>query len=360
MVKEQILQDSFDIKKSKKFYNNEDLQIINKSDLIISQRTDIVRSLDDNVGELSNKILRDVDHPKNWQPSDYLPDFSNNWIENINSIREQSRALPDEMLVVLVGNMITEEALPTYQTLINKVTATKDLTGSHDSAWGKWTRWWTAEENRHGDLMHSYLNFMPKLNMHAVERDIQYLISRGFNPGIGEDPYKLMVYTSFQEKATQVSHLGTAKIAKKEGDERLHDICVAIAMDEARHFSFYKGVMKDIFEKDENGAMTAYAKVMKSTIPMPATNISSSHNPNLFTDFSEVAQSIGVYTAIDYANIMEQLNNDWDIANRAVTSDEAVKSQEYLMKLPGRYLRLANRRKDNSFEFDSSKFDWIK
>jgi acyl-[acyl-carrier-protein] desaturase len=318
-----------------------------------------VEELEDKVKILSNKILRDIDHPKNWQPSDYLPNFSTNWVENINQIQEQSRSLPNELLVVLVGNMITEEALPTYQSLINKVTATKDLTGSHESAWGKWTRWWTAEENRHGDLMHNYLNLIPKLNMNAVEKDIQYLISRGFNPGIGEDPYKLMVYTSFQEKATHVSHLGTAKIAKSQGDERLYDICTAIAADEARHFSFYKGVMKEIFEKDANGAMTSYAQMMKNTIPMPAKNMSSSSNSELFRDFSEVAQAIDIYNAKDYADIMNQLNNDWEISKRSVNSEEAIKAQEYLMDLPGRYLRLAERRGKGKFYFDSSKFDWL-
>jgi len=169
-----------------------------------------------------------------------------------------------------------------------------------------------------------------------------------------------MVYTSFQEKATHVSHLGTAKIAKTQGDERLYNICNIISKDELRHFSFYKEVMKEMFDVDPNGAMTAYAHMMKRTIPMPAMEMNSSRNPTLYTDFSEVAQATGVYTAEEYAGIIEQLNADWNIRDREVTTDDAGKAQEYLLKLPGRYLKLVERRKSKEFRFDVSKFDWLK
>ena len=256
--------------------------------------------------------------------------------------------------------MITEEALPTYQTLINRFEATKDITGKDDSNWGKWTRWWSAEENRHGDLLHAYLGFIPRLNARAIERDIQHLIGSGFDPGIGEDPYKLIVYTSFQERATFISHMGTALIAKEQGDENLHNICSVIAKDEARHFGFYKEVMGKIFDEDSNGAMNAYGQMMKQTISMPAREMNNIKNPNLFNDFSNIAQSIDVYTASDYAGIIEHLNKYWKIENRNVTTDESLKAQEYLINLPDRYLKLSLRKKDTEFKFDKNKFDWLK
>lgn len=61
--------------------------------------------------------------------------------------------LPDDYLVVLVGDMITEEALPTYMSMINGLDGVRDETGASQTAWAKWTRMWTAEENRHGDVM---------------------------------------------------------------------------------------------------------------------------------------------------------------------------------------------------------------
>ena len=55
-----------------------------------------------------------------WQPSDYLPESTEeNWPEQVRKLRDQAKAIPDELLVVLVGDMVTEEALPTYQSLLN-------------------------------------------------------------------------------------------------------------------------------------------------------------------------------------------------------------------------------------------------
>ena len=55
-----------------------------------------------------------------WQPSDYLPESTgDNWPEQVRELRDQAKSIPDELLVVLVGDMVTEEALPTYQSLLN-------------------------------------------------------------------------------------------------------------------------------------------------------------------------------------------------------------------------------------------------
>lgn len=62
--------------------------------------------------------------------------------------RARAKELSDEVLVVLVGDMVTEEALPTYQTLLNTFEGVDDPTGTSESAWCKWTRGWTSEENR--------------------------------------------------------------------------------------------------------------------------------------------------------------------------------------------------------------------
>ena len=52
---------------------------------------------------------------------------------------------------------VTEEALPSYQTMINRLAGTTDLTGVAQTPWALWSRAWTAEENRHGDLLNKYL-----------------------------------------------------------------------------------------------------------------------------------------------------------------------------------------------------------
>jgi len=53
--------------------------------------------------------------------------------------------------------MITEEALPTYMAMLNTLDGVRDETGASPMPWAQWTRLWTAEENRHGDLMSKYI-----------------------------------------------------------------------------------------------------------------------------------------------------------------------------------------------------------
>jgi hypothetical protein len=55
------------------------------------------------------------------------------------------------------GDMITEEALPTYMAMLNTLDGVRDETGASPTPWGQWTRMWVAEENRHGDLMNKYM-----------------------------------------------------------------------------------------------------------------------------------------------------------------------------------------------------------
>ena len=134
-----------------------------------------------------------------WQPTDLLPDFmSEGWEDSVAELRDQSEGLADDVLVVLVGDMVTEEALPTYQSLLNGFEGTSDKSGADTSAWARWTRGWTAEENRHGDLLNKYLYLSGRVDMKAVEVTIQNLIRNGFSPGTAIDRYKGIVYTSFQ------------------------------------------------------------------------------------------------------------------------------------------------------------------
>ena len=100
--------------------------------------------------------------------------------------------------------MITEDALPTYMTMLNTLDGVRDETGASQTPWATWTRAWTAEENRHGDIMNKYMYLTGRVNMKAVEVTIQNLISRGMDPKTENNPYLGFTYTSFQERATKV------------------------------------------------------------------------------------------------------------------------------------------------------------
>jgi len=291
-------------------------------------------------------LLKDTE--TNWQPQDFLPNpESDTFLDEVAELRKRATGISDDHLVCLVGDMITEEALPTYMNMLNTLDGTRDETGASDTAWARWTRMWTAEENRHGDLMNKYLWLTGRVDMRAVETTIQNLIGSGMNPKTENNPYLGFVYTSFQERATKVSHGNTARFALEEGDPVLAKICGSIAADEGRHEIAYTRIVDQLWERDPDGTMLAFADMMKKQIVMPAhlmddcQHLKATGRP-LFDDFSTVAERVGVYTASDYADIMEHLIKRWEVEGREL-SGEAAEAQDYVCKLPLRVRRLADR-----------------
>jgi acyl-[acyl-carrier-protein] desaturase len=239
---------------------------------------------------------------------------------------------------------------------LNRLNGVTDTTGASDSPWARWTRGWTAEENRHGDLLNKYLYLTGRVDMRAVEVTIHNLIKNGFDPKTENDPYLGFIYTSFQERATKISHSNVGRLALKAGEERLQKICGLIAGDEARHEKAYRLFMQKIFELDPIQAILSFAKMMKIKITMPANLMHDEKDNNLFTKFSNVAQKVGVYTAKDYADIISNLVKGWNIENLTGLSDIAAKAQDYLCNLSERYLAVAERL---SFAGSAEKFSWI-
>jgi acyl-[acyl-carrier-protein] desaturase len=321
---------------------------------VTSQQFEVIKSMEPFVDQHLGSLLKPVG--ESWQPSDFLPDLTkDDWREQVSDFRAHARELPDDLLVVLVGDMITEEALPTYQTWLNRLQGVGDPTGSSRLPWARWSRGWTAEENRHGDLLNRYLYLSGRVDMRAVEVTIHHLINNGFDPQTGDDPYLGFVYTSFQERATKISHRNVGVLAKQAGEERLHKICGLIAGDEARHEKAYKLFMSRVFEIDPSGAVVAFAKMMKAKIAMPAMLMDDGKEKNLYAKFSRVAQNAGVYTARDYASIIDDLVAEWKVAGLGGLSDVAAKGQEYLCGLAERYQKLAERVRFSG----SEKFSWI-
>ncbi|KAE8022701.1 hypothetical protein FH972_008482 [Carpinus fangiana] len=211
---------------------------------------------------------------KSWQPQDFLPNpTSYGFVEQVNDLRERTKDIPDEYFVVLVGGMITEEALPTYQALINgtKVFTMKRVAIPH----------------------------------HGQEDGVQKKTS--MDAGTKTSPYFFAIYTSFQERAN------TAKLAMKHGDEKLAQLCGTIAVDEKRHETAYTKIVGKLFELDPNETVIVFADMMRRKILMPAHLMYDGYDENLFDHFANITSRIGVYTAKDYREILEHLVSKWNI-----------------------------------------------
>lgn len=318
-------------------------------------RLEVMHFLAQKMDSIIDEFLKKID--LNWQPSDLLPDSNNEgFLEEVKELRLQCRELPYDYLAVLVGDIITEEALPTYESWLMEVDG---ISKSDPKGWSKWIRMWTAEENRHGDLLNKYVYLSGRVNMRQMEISTQYLIADGMEIGAARDPYRNFVYTSFQEMATNISHRRTATLAKKYGNNQLSKICGVIAADEARHAKAYKSFISRIFEIDPSEMMLAFEDMMRKKIVMPAHFLRQQGEKisATFTHFSDAAQRLGVYTTIDYTDILESLIKEWDIANICSINDAAEKARDYLMGLPERFRRIAERTSIKShLEYE---FNWI-
>lgn len=314
-------------------------------------RLEVMQYLEKDVDSLIEKYLIPIDSI--WQPTDFLPNSeANSFLDDVEEIRELSKELPYDFWVVLVGDMITEEALPTYESWLMDVEGV-DQVGRN--SWGKWVRHWTAEENRHGDVLNKYLYLSGRVNMKEIEKTTQYLIADGFDIGTDRDPYKNFLYTSFQELATYISHNRVAKMAKAKGNKQLAKMCKIISGDEMRHHHAYCEFVERIFKVDPNQMMMAFQHMMKLKITMPAHFLRESGEKisTAFEEFSNTAQRIGVYTSADYVDILQKLIERWEIDKITNLSDDAEKARDYLMALPSRLTRLAQRMKipENSYQF---------
>jgi acyl-[acyl-carrier-protein] desaturase len=314
-------------------------------------RKEVMQTLEKNIDTFFDNYL--IPAEKIWQPTDFLPNSqSDKFISEIEEIREISKELEDDFWVVLVGDTITEEALPTYESWLLDLDG---ITQDPDNNWAKWIRAWTAEENRHGDVLNKYLYLSGRVNMREVEISSQHLIADGFDIGTSKDPYKNFVYTTFQELATYISHNNVAKIAKQRGHKALAKMSKIIAGDEMRHHQAYNHFVKEIFKIDASEMMLAFQHMMKHKIVMPAMHLRESYGAkgSLFNDFSTVAQRIGVYTGYDYIDILKKLIAAWEIDKITNLTPEAEKARDFLMNLPDRMTRITERMiiPDTKFEF---------
>lgn len=324
---------------------------------MFGKRLEVMKHLHGFVRDALPSLLKTED--TYWQPSDLLPDMAApDAFDQVRELQAAAKELPDNILVVLIGDMITEEALPTYSVWLHSYEGF-DKGGEPRNPWGEWARKWTAEENRHGDALNRYLYLTGRVNMREVEATVQNLISDGMDIQTGADPYKAFTYTSFQELATQVSHKNVAAAAHAAGDTRLARLCGLIAGDEQRHARAYKLFFSKILELDPSEAILSFQEMMRAKITMPAMHMREKGKQigGTFKKFADVAEWTGVYTRFHYVDILQGLLTSWDIEHLTHLSPAAEQAQQFLCSLPERYRKVAER--FQNVAKDLPHFSWL-
>ena len=277
-----------------------------------------------------------------WFPAELLePQPGEDPDHHLSALRERARGISDPARVALALNLLTEEGLPHFHRLLAVYLGTT-------SHWATWNNLWTAEEDRHGAILHDYTRDAGIFNPVVIEKMQFDYIRAGFEPEWDKDPYRVFVYTSLQERATQVSHANTGKYAS-QFEPTIGTVLQNVAKEEARHYTFYRSVFKGVLERDPNQGLIAAAKIMPA-IDMPGVNM-----PH-FRELADVVRRAEIYGPRDYMRIVDELIKYWSVDTMEGLNDLGRKAQEKIMGIPARLERIAQvmelKTKPKTFSFD--------
>jgi acyl-[acyl-carrier-protein] desaturase len=277
-----------------------------------------------------------------WLPSELLsPPPETDPDKHVRDLRERARGITLPMRVALALNLLTEEGLPHFHRLLAVYLG-------NESYWSRWTNLWTAEEDRHGAVLHDYARDSQVLNSPVLEKMQFDYIRSGFEPAWDRDPYRVFVYTTLQERATQVSHANTGKLAG-EYEPTIGAVLANVAKEEARHYVFYREIFANVLQRDPNEGLISAAAIMPA-IDMPG------HKMPHFREMADVIRRAGIYGPDDYVKIVEEQIRFWAIEALTNLNEAAEKARDKIMSIPPRLTRIADamvsRTRAKTFSFD--------
>ena len=298
-----------------------------------------------------------------WQPSDYIPSIH----ELIDSPKERTErvaaanAVPDNILACLVSNAITEFVLGNYTRTIERTFPSTEATDDHPMH--RFGRLWAAEEDRHGRVLDRYLSLISRLNQGQIEQTTMTLNGAGFDMRTGKSVFEAMIYPTIQEYLTALAH---ANVGKLSNDKNLGEICRQISADEIRHQHAYHAFVSCLLEQDPVGVTTSFANLLRKGMVMPAEQMNTSTEPNLYKDFSYVAAQEGVLGPQELLKTHKAITgngryglNLGSIRYTGEHASEAEVARSFLLDKYPRLLQIATDRVQMR-EKKAVQFSWIK
>jgi acyl-[acyl-carrier-protein] desaturase len=277
-----------------------------------------------------------------WFPSDLLgPAPDEDPEAHLAELRARAEGIPDPARAALALNLLTEEGLPHFHRLLAVYLG-------DDSFWRSWNNLWTAEEDRHGQVLHDYARDTRILQQRKLEEMQFEYLRAGFHPEWDRDPYRVFAYTTVQERATQFSHSETGKIVA-EYEPQLGAILSQVAKEEARHYTFYRTVFEEILKRDPDQALHSASFILPA-IDMPGVTMPG------FKDLADVIRRAGIYGPRDYLRIVQEQIRYWKIESLEGLNELGRKAQEKILGIPARLKRIAeymeSRTKSKTFSFE--------
>lgn len=168
---------------------------------------------------------------------------------------------------------------------------------------------WGSEEAKHADLWHNSVLFGGFRSPEWLRGYMGELRSNAWELPF-DDPLKMLFYTVFQERATQINYLNLGVIAKGKStvekykdsaDPVLVKAASVIAIDEAAHYNFFLESARLYLYYYPTKALEAMAEVIR-WFSMPAGDII----PN-YDKFSETVHKAGIYGPREHAKDVVQV-----------------------------------------------------
>jgi acyl-[acyl-carrier-protein] desaturase len=265
---------------------------------------------------------------KEWNPHDYIPwsDGKNYYALGDQDWEPEQSALSEVARVAMVQNLLTEDNLPSYHREIA-------MNFHMDAPWGTWVNRWTAEENRHGIALRDYLVVTRAVDPVELETLRMETVTRGFSPGqnhqvrddlFAESLFDSVIYVTFQELATRVSHRNTGRACNETIADKL---LARISHDENLHMIFYRDLGEAGFDIAPDQAMYSLHRVLRN-FQMPGFVV---------PDFRRKAVIIavgGVYDPrIHLDDVVMPVLKKWRIFEREDFTGEAARMRDDLAVL---------------------------
>lgn len=263
---------------------------------------------------------------KDWNPHDYIPwsDGKNYYALGGQDWDPEQAKLSEVAQTAMVQNLLTEDNLPAYHREIA-------MNFGMDGPWGQWVNRWTAEENRHGIALRDYLVVTRNCDPVQLEELRVEQVTRGFSPGQNQQGdlfaaslFDSVMYVSFQELATRVSHRNTGKAC----DEPIADQLLArVSADENLHMIFYRDVSGAGLDISPNQAMTSLHRVLRN-FKMPGFTVPE------FRRKAVIIAVGGVYDPrIHLDDVVMPVLKKWRIFEREDFNGEAARLRDDLGEL---------------------------
>lgn len=315
-----------------------------ESPLSIHQKIDVIKSLDPLYRDLTRRYLIPIDEA--FTGFDSIPDFSEPeevYLEKIRQLKLEAQGLPDEFLIVMAGNTITEEGLPLYMSALNNVYGLTDETGIDKSGIAEWVREWTAQEETHGTRLKTWMMITGRYNMHAISRTIGYLIRNGLSTPVERDPFRSPFFTKWQEAQAKVSHRNGAKFARKYNSPLIDKAQQDIAKQEGSHEAVNQGVVSALVNHPDplvrEAAIIEWHNVWEQEPHMPGARMAHTKSTRfykgqtpLYLRYSMFAQALGILTGDDYVSELESELKVTRLSHMSLTGN-AAKAQEGLYSI---------------------------